>query len=155
MSDEIPFPYVSAKFLVEIDSSVVASFSEASGIQVETEVEEYREGGVNDFTHRLPKGSKYGTLVLKRGLIHDDVLWSWHRDVVDGVFERKPVSLILWDQGFDDEVWRWDFRDAYPVKWSGPELKADGSTVAVETLELVHNGFVSSSGPASQSGGGA
>ena len=153
MSDEIPFPYVSCKFLVEIDSSIVASFSEASGIMVETEVEEYSEGGVNDFRHRLPKGSKYGTLVLKRGLIDDDTLWQWHRDVVGGTVERKPVSLILWDETFDDEVWRWDFRDAFPVKWIGPDLKADGSAVALESLELVHNGFVSSSGPAS--GGGA
>lgn len=152
MPDEIPFPYVSYKFLVEIDSSVVAHFSEASGLQVETEVEEHQEGGVNGYRHRLPKGSKYGTLVLKRGLADDDTLWQWNLDVLEGRVRRKSVSVILWNEDTRDEAWRWNFRGAFPVKWAGPELKADGNAVAVETLELVHDGFISG-GPAG--GGGA
>ncbi|HEX8243619.1 MAG TPA: phage tail protein [Longimicrobium sp.] len=152
MSGERAFPYVSYKFLVEIESSVAASFSEASGIQVETEVEEYQEGGVNGFRHRLAKGSKYGTLVLKRGLVHDDALWKWHKDVVDGKVQRKNVSLILWNTETSDQAWRWTFRSAFPVKWAGPDLKGDANTVAVETLELVHDGFIDS-GPRGQGGG--
>ena len=147
MPYEKRFPYVSYKFLVEIDSSIVATFSEASGLQVETETEEYQEGGVNGFRHRLPKSSKHGALVLKRGLTDDDKLWKWHQDVVQGKVQRRPLALILWDEKTSNQVWRWDFKDVFPVKWGGPELKADGNAVAVETLELAHNGFVRA-GPA-------
>jgi phage tail-like protein len=135
------FPYVSYKFLVEIGSSVVASFAEASGLQVETEVEEYSEGGQNHFRHRMAKGSKFGNLVLKRGMTDSDTLWKWHQDVVNGKVERKSVTLILWDESVQDTPWRWSFTGAFPVKWGGPDLKADGNAVAIETLELVHNGF--------------
>jgi phage tail-like protein len=133
-------PLSAFSFKVELAGVIEAGFSECAGIQVETEVEELREGGVNEFVHRLAKGSKHPNLSLKRGLTDSDVLWNWHQDVVSGKIERKKVDLLLLDfQG--DETWRWSFHDAYPVKWIGPELKATGSAVSIETLELTHNGF--------------
>jgi phage tail-like protein len=133
-------PFVSFRFKVEIDGIVEAGFSECSGLQSETEVEEIREGGLNEFVHRLPKGSKNVNLTLKHGISDSDALWNWHKDVVSGKVQRKAVNVIVFDsQG--TERWRWSFQDAYPVKWTGPDLKADGSVVAIETLELAHNGF--------------
>lgn len=133
-------PYFAFRFLVEIQGLIVGGFSEVSGLQVETEVETVEEGGVNDYVHKLPKKTTYPNLVLKRGLVDSTVLWGWHQDVVNGIINRASGAVILLDlEG--NETWRWLFKNAYPVKWVGPELKADSSTVAVETLELVHEGL--------------
>jgi len=133
-------PYLAFRFRVEVDNVIQAGFSECSGLQVETEVEEVREGGSNEFVHKLPRGNKHVNLTLKHGLTDSDVLWNWHKDVVSGKGQRKMVHVVLLDHT-GAERWRWSFRDAYPVKWTGPELKADGSAVAIETLELGHHGF--------------
>lgn len=133
-------PYLSFRFLVEIQNLVVAGFSEASGLSAETEFDEYREGGVNEFVHKLPKNTKYSNLTLKRGLTDSDALWKWHHDVIMGKVERRTVNLVLLDSE-GNETWRWSFENAYPVKWVGPELKSDGSAIALETLEIAHDGF--------------
>ena len=133
-------PYLSFRFLVEIQGLIKGGFSEVSGLQAETEFEEIREGGVNDYVHKLPKITKYPNITLKRGIIDSDVLWKWHQDVVNGKVERKTVFIILMDSE-GNEKWRWYFECAYPVKWTGPDLRADSNTVAVETLELVHKGI--------------
>jgi phage tail-like protein len=133
-------PLIAFRFKVEIDSTIQAGFSECSGLQVETELEDVREGGVNDYLHKLPKGSKYINLTLKHGITDSDVLWNWHRDVVNGKLQRKMISVVLLNAR-NEERWRWNFKDAYPVKWVGPEFKADGNAVAIETLELAHHGF--------------
>jgi phage tail-like protein len=133
-------PYVNFRFLVEIQGFVVGGFSEVSGLQAETEVETIEEGGVNDYVHKIPKRTKYPNLVLKRGLADSDVLWNWYKCVVNGKITRTSGAIILLDlEG--NQKWRWNFKEAYPVKWVGPELKADSSTIAVETLELAHNGL--------------
>ena len=133
-------PYLSYRFLVEIDDLIVGGFSDVSGLQVETETEEYREGGVNDYIHKLPKVTKYLNLTLKRGITDSDVLWKWHQDIVNGKIERKNGRIVLLDSK-GDEKWHWTFEGAYPVKWNGPDFKADNSTIAIETIELAHNGI--------------
>ncbi len=133
-------PYVNFNFLVEIGGLIVGGFSDVSGLQTETETEEYREGGVNDYVHKLPKITKHSNLTLKRGITDADALWKWHADVAAGKIERKNGSVILLDTA-GNEKWRWNFTQAYPVKWSGPELKADSSMVAVESIEIAHNGL--------------
>ena len=67
-----------------IEGLLVAGFSEVSGLQAETEVEEVREGGVNDYVYKLPKGTKYQNLTLKKGMTISNDLWDWHRNVVAG-----------------------------------------------------------------------
>jgi len=133
-------PLVSFRFRVEVDNLIQAGFAECSGLQVETELEEVREGGENAFQYKLAKGSKYVNLTLKRGITDSDVLWNWHKDVINGKVQRKMVYVVLLDQE-GQETWRWSLQDAFPVKWMGPELKADGSAVAIESLELAHHGF--------------
>lgn len=128
------------RFWVEIDSLLVAGFTEVSGLQSEVEVEEFREGGVNDYVHRLPRITKYPNIVLKRGVTSSDNLWNWYEKVTEGNINRKNGSIILLSQqGL--ELWRWNFFDAYPVKWAGPELRSSSSEVAVETLEITHRGL--------------
>jgi phage tail-like protein len=129
-------PYTAFNFLVEVKGLVVGGFSEVSGLQAETETEDYHEGGVNNYVHRLPKVTKYPNLVLKRGITDATELWEWYKRAVAGQFERRTVSIVR------SENWRWDFQAAYPIKWVGPDFKADSNTVAIEMLELAHRGLV-------------
>lgn len=133
-------PFATFCFQVEIDSLVVAGFSDVSGIQADTETEEYPEGGVNEYVHKFRKLTRYPNLVFKRGITDSDALWSWYKDVVDGKVQRRNGAIILLDRE-GNPTWRWEFVQAYPVKWTGPDLKADGNTTAIEALELTHNGL--------------
>lgn len=133
-------PCLSFRFLVEIDGLVTGGFSEISGLQIETVTETYREGGVNDYEHKLAGPTRYpANLVMKRGLT-DSILWTWCQDVRQGIIQRKSVSIILLDSG-GEERWRWNLEGAYPVRWNGPDLRAGTGEVALETLELVHQGL--------------
>ena len=136
-------PYLSFRFRVEIESLVAAGFSEVTGLTYETEVETFREGGENFFEQQLPGATKYPSkLVLKRGLADAEALWSWYEDVTFGLVERKDVSILLLDPATDQERWRWVFREAFPVKWSGPDFRAGGAEIAFESVELVHKGIL-------------
>jgi phage tail-like protein len=135
-------PVLSYNFVVEIDSLQVAGFSEVSGLQAEIEVEEYREGGVNGFTHKFAGPVKYSSnLTLKKGVTNNKELWTWFRQIMQGTIERKKVSVLLLNSE-REESRRWTLRHAYPVKWTGPDMRANASEVAIETLELAHNGFL-------------
>lgn len=134
-------PYLSVNFLVEIDGLMVGGFQEVTGLQVETEVEDYREGGVNEYVHRLAGPTKYPqNLVLKKGLTDVENLWKWHQRVVRGTIRRRNGSIYLLDRAGLPAMW-WNFSGAYPVKWSGPDFRAEQGAVAVEQLELVHRGI--------------
>ena len=132
-------PYKSFNFLVEIDGIARAAFSEVSGLESETTVVEYRTG--SDFgTRKLPGLTKYANIVLRRGITQDRDLWDWRQSVVDGNVQRKNGRIILLD---DDrtEVLRWNFREGWPCKWQGPALNAKSSEVAIELLEIAHEGL--------------
>jgi phage tail-like protein len=134
-------PYMSFNFLVEIEGLLVGGFSEVTGLQIETEVKDYREGGLNEYIHKLAGPTRYpANLTLKHGLIDIETLWSWHQDVTQGIIERKNGSIYLLDPKRLPAMW-WDFMEAYPVKWSGPDLNAGSGTVAMESVELVHKGI--------------
>lgn len=148
-------PYLGTRFRVEIDSVGVAGFSEVTGLEAEIETEEYREGGVNTHVHRIPTRVTYPNLVLRRGVAAPHELWEWLRrtaavvDVprqADGdgarprlAAQRKDLEVALLDPT-GAVACRWEFLGAYPVRWEGPELQADRGTVAIETLELTHEG---------------
>lgn len=128
------------RFAVELDGLLVAGFSEVTGLESQTEFEEYREGGVNGYVHRLPKGVRTPPIVLRRGISSSQQLWSWYESASQGRVTRKSGSIILYKPNGSEQV-RWNFFEAYPVKWTGPSLNASSSDVAVETIELVHNGI--------------
>jgi phage tail-like protein len=134
-------PVLGFHFAVEISGLFVAGFNEVSGLQAEIEIQEYREGGVNEYIHKRAGPTKYpSNLILKKGVTDSTVLWSWYRDVMSGTVQRRPVDVVLMSSS-GDEKRRWKLQNAYPVKWTGPDLKATASEVAVETLELAHEGL--------------
>lgn len=134
-------PYLGINFEFEVTGLVVGSFSEVSGLGAETELEEIKEGGVNDFVHRLPKSTRYGNLILKKGMTDSLTLYNWYRDVVNGKIERKEASVILVDSQ-KQQLKRWTFKNAFPIKWAGPDLKADSNSIAIESVEIIHQGLV-------------
>ena len=138
-------PYQVFSFLIEIDGLVVGGFSECSGLAVETEIFEYREGGLNDYVHSFVGSTRYTPLVLKRGLTSSDALWKWHQEIISqGVQSSKAMrhsgTIYLLNQQ-RSAVKAWNFKEAFPYKWTGPELRADASEVAFESMELAHRGL--------------
>lgn len=133
-------PYRAYNFLVEIEGILAGGFSEVSGLELSTEVERLREGGVNDRVHVLPKWTTQSDLVLKKGQTDMDLLWNWYADVTAGKVERKNGSIYLLDDQGLPAMW-WDFFEAYPIKWSGPTFNASSNAVAFTSLTLAHHGL--------------
>lgn len=127
------------RFVVQIDGVEGATFTQCTLPTLEMEVEERQEGGYNDGTHILPKRVKRGTITLKRGMVSGTELLEWYLAVMAGEIakSRRQVSIIMLDS-MGEEIMRWDFAGAYPVKWTGPELDAASDKVAIETLELAY-----------------
>ena len=134
-------PFMAFRFLVRVDRDTLGGFSEVSGLMAEVEVQELPEGGVNTFVHKLPGRAKHGNLTLRRGLV-SRVLWDWFADILQGNIARKPVAVELLDAPGENVVMRWVFDSAFPLRWTGPELKAEQSAIAVEAIEVAHHGFL-------------
>jgi phage tail-like protein len=135
-------PYASSSFHVEIDGLLIGGFSEVSGLEVETDVLDYAEGGLNDRVHNLPGQSRQaGNIVLRRGMTDSDTLFRWHADTVAGNVDRRNGAILLLEGWL--EAWRWDFLRGYPVRWTGPDLRAGADGVAIEELEIAHDGISS------------
>ena len=132
-------PYKNFNFVVEIDGLTVAGFSECSGLSSEVDVIEYREGR-DGSVRKLPGLARFGDVTLKRGITKSNELQSWHRNILNGVPDRKDVVVILLDDEKNPVV-VWRLSHAFPRKWEGPDLRADGNEVAIETLELCCEGL--------------
>ncbi|MDD4802452.1 MAG: phage tail protein [Syntrophomonas sp.] len=133
-------PGLAFRFKVELDGLLVADFAEVSGLEAYTEVKVVREGGVNEYEHHFITIKKYPPLVLRRGFTNSTELWTWYEGTTSGRLQRKNGSIILLDAN-GQESFRWNFMGAYPTKWIGPRLQANASEVAIESLELVHQGL--------------
>ncbi len=140
-------PLLSYRYRVEIMGLIVAGFSEVSGLEQEIEMEEYKEGGM-DFVHKFPSGIKYPNLVLKRGMTDGISLRAWYELVLKAItygglpIPKEPIVYISLMDSEGNEKARFLLKFAYPVKWTGPQLNASSAEVAIETLELVHEGLV-------------
>ena len=106
-----------------------------------TEFEEYKEGGVNTFVHKLPTITKYQNLVLKRGMTDSNTLYEWAKEIAGGIINRRHVSVVLLDSQ-RREVRKWTFQEAFPIKWSSGNLNSTSSSIEIETLELAHQGLL-------------
>jgi|SRR5579864_504312 len=119
----------------------VAGFSECSGLDATIEITDYREGGVNGYVHKFAGRTSYTNLTLKHGVIYlYDDLWTWHHDWVQGAGNRKDGLIVLLDESRKPaKVWK--FKRAIPTKWVGPSMNAAQSNVAIESLEIAHEGL--------------
>jgi len=139
VTGHVPDPYGNYNFLVEIDGIARAAFNECSGFGSTVDVLEHREGGENTTVRKLPGQTKYAAIVLRWGMTDDRDLYDWHRRIIKGAIERKNGSIVLLDRA-GAETARWNFVRAWPSRWDGPDFNAEGTDVAIETLELAHEG---------------
>lgn len=139
-------PYSQYNFELEIDGGPIAGFSEVSGLAKQVETVTYQEGGVNDHVHELPGKSVHSNLVLKRGFTKDTKFWNWINDVMGGHIRRENIVVRMKSGDTDKSGWGWEVYDAYPVKWSGPDLTGERSGIAIESIELTYERFSGMSG---------
>ncbi len=134
-------PYGNFSFLVEIDGIVRAAFHEVSGLDSSVEIIEFREGA-DLVMRKYPGQVKYSNLTLRWGLADDTELYTWHLQWVTGdpAAVRKTGSVVLYDRQGKTEQARWNFVNAWPTRYTAPSLNAEGNDIAIETLELAHEG---------------
>jgi phage tail-like protein len=145
MSRRVSDPYTNFNFLLEIDGILAGGFAEVTGLQMEIKTYDYKEGGRNNSTLKFPEQASYGNVTLKRGVTFFDDLIFWQLDAAEGFFRRTTDEGIHFAIIFKDEtglpVKRWNLIRAFPVKWTGPDLKASGNEIAIESLEIAHEGI--------------
>lgn len=127
------------RFLLEIDEITSGGFMRVKGLSREVKYKSYREGGVNEYEHKLLTNVSYPVVVLERGLAIDD-LWKWALAASDGEVQRKTIRIRLQDEA-NEKRWAWQIENALPVRWAVSDLDAQTSAVVMETLELAHHGL--------------
>jgi phage tail-like protein len=134
-------PYRAFNFRIEIDNLTVGAFSECSGLSSDGDAVDYREGTDIPLNVRKLVGlRKYANVVLKRGYTQNTELWDWYTNIVNGIPDRRNGTIILMDEARND-VLRWNIENAWINKIEGPSFKANGNEIAMESVELVHEGL--------------
>jgi phage tail-like protein len=134
-------PYTAFNFAIEIDGlGEVAGFSECNGLVSQVDPVEYREGTFENTVIKLPGLKKFNNIALKRGYTQTNDLWKWHKTTLDGKTERKSGSIVLRDEA-GKEALRWKFREGWVTKYEGPTLNAKNNEVAINSLEIAHEGL--------------
>jgi phage tail-like protein len=137
-------PVVLAWFGVEFQGQVVGAFRECSGLGSENEVVEYKASGPKGefIIKKVPGRMKWNNITLKRGITDAMDMWQWRKMVEQGKIDdaRKNGSIIMYSQD-GTEVARWNFINAWPSKLTGPSANAGNNEVAIEELEITHEGY--------------
>lgn len=131
------------KFYFQVKwGSTVMSFQEVSGLDVQTQTIEYRGGNSPTFsTVKMPGIKKYGNVTMKKGVFKaDKKFWDWFNQIKMNTIQRVPVTISLLDESGAPKM-VWTLSSAWPVKVTGTDLKAEGNEVAIETIEIAHEGL--------------
>jgi phage tail-like protein len=135
-------PFRNFKFRVEIDGIAEAAFSEVAIGETSTEAIDYREGTEPNHVRKLPGMTKYGNITLKRGVTDSQVIYQWHKDIVDGKIgeKRKSITIVVIDEAGKDKA-RFVVSECWPTKYDPSDLNGKGNEVLIELLELVNEGI--------------
>lgn len=119
-----------------------SSFQEVSGLDIEAQIIEYRHGNSKEFsTIKMPGIKKSSNVTLKKGVFKGDkTFWEWFNQIKMNTIERQTVTVSLLDET-GQAAQTWTLKNAWPTKITGTDMKSDGNEVAVETLELAHEGI--------------
>lgn len=128
-------------FQVKWDSNVM-SFQEVSGLDTETQAIEYRHGDNPVFsTIKMPGIKKFGNITMKKGVFKsDNKFWDWYNQIKMNTIKRIPVTISLLDEAGKPTM-VWTLNNAWPTKVTGTDLKSEGNEVAVESIEIAHEGL--------------
>ena len=133
--------YLPSEQAVLIPTMAVGAFAEVRGLSADLEVMPYPEGGVNDYVHQLPVRHSWGRISLKRGVIRDLALWFWYRaGLTRSLGARRDGAIVVMDESGGPAI-AYVFRAGLAAKWTGPELSASQSNVAIDGLEIAHEGL--------------
>lgn len=134
-------------FAVQFGDDEPVRFQEVSGLETETQVIEYRHGNSPQFsTIKMPGIAKTGNITMKKGIFKSDSkLWDWMKEVKMNTINRVKVTISLLDENGKPTM-VWTLANAWPTKITGTDLKSDGNEVAVETLEMAHEGLTIAQG---------
>jgi phage tail-like protein len=134
-------PARSFNFELQIDGIARGGFSEVSGLTADGDSVDYREGTDPQSNVRKLVGlRKYTNIVLKRGYTQDTSLWDWYTNIMNGQPDRRNVTIVLLNEQ-RQPVLRWHAENAWLNKIEAPSFKAAGNEVAIESVELVHEGL--------------
>lgn len=135
-------PYKNYRFLVEIDGIVQAGFKEVTIPDSSQDPIDYREGNDQPTVRKIPGLIKYGNVSLKVGMTDSMELYNWRKLVEDGKTDdyRKNMAIILINEQGDPKG-RWEFSDAWPTKYDAPDLNATDNNIAIEAIDIVHQGM--------------
>ena len=140
-NDQRTDPYRAYNFVLEIDNIPKGAFAEVGGLTADGDSVDYREGtDLQSNVRKLVGLRKYTNLMLKRGYTQDKALWQWYTNIMNGVPDRRNVTIVLMNER-REAVLRWHAENAWINKIEGPALKASSNDVAMESLELVHEGL--------------
>ena len=126
--------YPAFRFVVDIEGERQAVFTECGLPPIEWETTEVKEGGLNTYVHQLPGRRKTARITLKNGVGKSQIL-DWYLKTMSETYMRKSVTIILLDPA-GNTVMVWDIKDAFPIKWTGPQLKTDANSIAIQSLDL-------------------
>lgn len=137
-------PLIGFQFALEVEGKLSGYFTEAGGIGSEHEIIEHKvvtEDG-HEIVQKIPGRLKWQDVTLKRGITSDMQIWDWRAQVEQGDLEsaRTNCSVIMFDRNYQ-EVARWNFESAWPLKVTGPSIKADSNEFGVEEVVIVHEGM--------------
>ena len=135
------YPYGRFRYKVEIDGLDAGGFSEVSGFDVSIDVMEYREGDMVQTPMKVPGLKRYSNITLKQGLADSMVLYDWMSTGVDGAVERKTITITLLDEE-ESPAASWQVINAWPARYTAPDFDASASEIAIEMLEIAHEGMV-------------
>jgi phage tail-like protein len=139
-------PYAGHQFEIVITgisddgTAVKGSFAECSGLEASMDPIEYRNGSEDFTVRKIPGLKKFTNIVLKRGIIGDLTLWNWILEGLNGTVHRTEGAVILLDEA-KNEVMRWQFKRAWPSKYTVAGFNAKNNEIAMETLEIAHEGL--------------
>ena len=140
-TDQRSDPYRGYNFVLEIDRVPKGAFSEVGGLTADGDAVDYREGtDLQPNVRKLMGLRKFTNLTLKRGYTQDKALWQWYTNIMNGVADRRNVTIVLMNEA-RQPVLRWHAENAWINKIEGPAFKASGNEVAMESVELVHEGL--------------
>lgn len=134
-------PYMGFNFWVEWDGIVHAGFRECSGLTSTRNPVTYREGTDKNLAQRQIAGlNSYGNISLRRGITDNQEMWNWYLSIQNGETRRFNLSINLVDHAGTAKM-IWSLENCWPTNWNGPELNATSDEIAIESLELVHEGL--------------
>lgn len=122
------------RFVVKLDGTAFGAFTECTLPTLEWDIEEVKEGGLNTRTHQLLGRRKAARLTLKYGVCKD-VIWEWYHNALSEKIEKKSITIELLDVSHNT-VAGWYVQEAFPIKWTGPQLQTSATAIAIQTLEF-------------------